>query len=82
MLEAIFIIRDQIKKEAKEAMLSLKNIGIDTIMLTGDSKKTAIFIAKKLSIQKIFPEASPVNKSKFIDLLQKKGIKVSYNLTI
>jgi len=77
MLEAIFIIRDQIKKEAKEAMLSLKNIGIDTIMLTGDSKKTAIFIAKKLSIQKIFPEASPVNKSKFIDLLQKKGIKVA-----
>ncbi|MDO5046828.1 heavy metal translocating P-type ATPase, partial [Campylobacter sp.] len=52
-----FIITDELKTDAKEAILKIKKEGIkDTVMLTGDSKAIAQDIADKLGIKRVFAE--------------------------
>ena len=44
-------IADKIKPESKETIRKLNHFGIETIMLTGDNKHTADFVARRLSIK-------------------------------
>lgn len=44
------VLSDTIRKEAKESISLIKSAGINVIMITGDSKKTAISIASKLDL--------------------------------
>jgi P-type E1-E2 ATPase len=43
-------------------------------MVTGDNKKTAMAIAKKLKIDNVFAEVLPNNKSSFVEQVKKQGI--------
>lgn len=43
-------IKDEIRKEAKSSLELIKNAGINTIMITGDSKQTALCIAKEVGL--------------------------------
>ncbi len=59
-------IKDEIRDEAKEAITTIKNAGIQTIMITGDAKDTALAIAKEVGLctsseQKIL-ESAEFNK--------------------
>ncbi len=57
------LIADQIRKDAKDAFVSLNNLGIkQTVMLTGDRKQIAQSIADKLKISTIFAELLPADK--------------------
>lgn len=49
-LIGVLFIKDDVRKEAKEGVNLVKNAGIQTVMITGDSKETAISIAKELNI--------------------------------
>ena len=61
-------IGDQIKNTSKQAIQELKRIGIkETIMLTGDNKKTADEISKELSIDKTYSELLPQDKVEMIN---------------
>lgn len=63
------VISDKVKSDAKKAIKNLKNIGIkNIIMLTGDTKKSADFIAKELGIEKVYSELLPTNK---VEILEK-----------
>jgi len=50
-LSGTIALADTIKENAREAIDSLKSMGIEVIMLTGDNKKTANTIASKLGIK-------------------------------
>ncbi len=56
------IISDRIKKSSKSAVESLKKAGIETVMLTGDTKKAGEQIAKELGINKVYTELLPNDK--------------------
>lgn len=57
------IISDIIKETSKSAVASLKKSGIrKTVMLTGDSKKTAQQVAEKLGIDEVYSELLPADK--------------------
>jgi P-type Cu+ transporter len=66
-------IADTIKKSAKEAIQSLKDQGIEIVMLTGDNKSVAETVAKNLEIDKFESGMLPQNKANFIKDLQAKG---------
>ena len=51
-LVSIGLIKDEIRKEVKEAIKLVKKAGINTIMITGDNKNTAIAISKELGMYK------------------------------
>lgn len=71
------VISDMLKPGAKMAIKELKKAGITkTVMLTGDSKEVADYVASDLKIDMVFSELLPADKvSKVEDLLAQKGEK-------
>ena len=76
-LSAIFAIEDAIKPSSFDAVKTLQNLGLRIVMLTGDNKKTAEKVAKKLGITEVFAEVLPQEKSKIISELKSQGSVVA-----
>lgn len=72
MIGALCIF-DEIKSDSKKAIEKLHNIGIKTVMLTGDNKNSAKSIAEKVCIDKFFAELLPEDKISIIRDLQTEG---------
>lgn len=69
----IIAIADTPKPDSKEAIEELNALGLNTIMLTGDNKKTAISIANQVGIKNIFADLLPNEKEMIIRELTKLG---------
>jgi P-type Cu+ transporter len=69
----IVLVADAIKPEAKEAVVDLHKLGIQVVMLTGDNKQTADFIAKEVGIDEVVAEVMPEDKLIKIKELQANG---------
>lgn len=69
-------IADVLKDDAAETVKSLNELGVETVMLTGDNQKTANAIAKTAGIKTVFAEVLPKDKQNVIIDLQKQGKKV------
>ncbi len=74
---AVVMIADALKPGAKEALAHLHAFGITTIMLTGDDRHTAEFIAREVGIDQVIAEALPETKLMTIKELQAQGKKVA-----
>jgi len=70
---AILAVEDPIKASTPEAIKALQAMGIEVVMLTGDSKKTAEAVAKKLGITQVVAEVMPEDKSRIIGEFKEKG---------
>ncbi|MDR0408142.1 MAG: cadmium-translocating P-type ATPase [Campylobacteraceae bacterium] len=75
-IAARFILEDAPRKDAKEAIEKIKNMGIDVIMLTGDNGKAADKTAKAVGIDKFHHSLLPQDKADFVENLRKEGKKV------
>lgn len=64
------ILSDIIRRESKEAIKKLHEMGIKTVMLTGDSKDIADNVGKELDVDLIFSEVLPEDKVRIIKKLQ------------
>ena len=62
------VIADTIKKDAKSAVMHLKNLGLGTVMLTGDETMSAQAVAKEVGIEKVYAKLLPQEK---LETLQK-----------
>lgn len=72
-LGGIVAVADTLKKESFEAVQQLQQMDIEVIMLTGDNKRTADAIAKKLGIKRVLAEVLPSDKAKVVSELKKEG---------
>jgi len=72
-LSGIIVFADTIKDEACEAIDSLKLMGMDVVMLTGDNERTAKAVAYQLGISKVFSQVLPQQKEQVIASLKKNG---------
>ena len=71
------VISDVIKPHARQAIAALKRNGIkQTVMLTGDTRRTAENIAKDVGVDQVYSELLPADKvNKVEQLLARKGEK-------
>lgn len=61
------VISDEIKKEAPEAIKTLKKMNKNTVMLSGDNEKNAKNAANILGIDKVFAQLLPSDKVKHLE---------------
>jgi Cu+-exporting ATPase len=67
---ARFDIADQIKRDSLDAIISLKKLGLQVIMLTGDNQVAATEIAKHVAIDEVYANCKPADKIAKIRKLQ------------
>jgi Cu+-exporting ATPase len=70
-------VADPVKETTPEAVASLKRAGIHVVMLTGDSRRTAEAVARKLGIEDAIGEVLPQDKAEHVKALIAKGRKVA-----
>ena len=73
---AVFGIADKPRPQAIQAIQHLKKLGIQTLMVTGDTEKTAQYIAAIVGIETVIANAKPEQKLAIIHQFQSEGKKV------
>ena len=66
-------VEDTVKEDSKEAIEALKEMGITTVMLTGDNEKTARAIAEKVGVDHRVAGVLPDGKEQVIRQLKQQG---------
>lgn len=72
----IIAVADPIKESSIKAVSTLKHLGKQVVMLTGDNELTAHAIAKQVGIDTVISEVLPEDKAQQVENLQKKGKQV------
>jgi Cu+-exporting ATPase len=70
---AVLGIADPIKPTSREAITALKRMGLEVVMLTGDSRGTAEAIAREAGVDRVIAEVLPAQKVAEIRRLQEGG---------
>jgi P-type Cu2+ transporter len=74
---ASFALADVIRPESKPAIQQLHALGIEVVMLTGDSQAVAKAVAEELGIDRYIAEVLPEHKDRQVSELQAQGKKVA-----
>ena len=73
-----FALEDQVRPEARQAVVELHDIGIErVVMITGDARQVAESVAAELGIDEVFAEVLPEDKQDKVAELQARGYKVA-----
>ncbi len=76
-LLAIIGVADRVKASSVEAIEAFHRMKIEVVMLTGDNKRTAQAVQKKLGINQVIAEVLPEDKEREIRRLKEQGRKVA-----
>ena len=70
---ALFAVADVVRPTTADALRSLRQLGIEPIMVTGDNSATATRIAQQLGIEQFYAESRPQDKVEIVTTLQRDG---------
>ncbi len=76
-LEGAIALADVIRPESRKALVRLKAMGIQTMMLTGDAVPVACWVAGELALDEFFAEVLPHQKAGKIKEVQARGLTVA-----
>ncbi|MFD2925712.1 heavy metal translocating P-type ATPase [Halobacillus naozhouensis] len=76
-IAGVIAVADQVKPESREALATLKALGMELIMLTGDNKRTAQAIAAEVGIDRVIAGVIPEEKADHIDQIKQQGKRVA-----
>ncbi|MEZ7897426.1 MAG: heavy metal translocating P-type ATPase [Flaviflexus sp.] len=72
-VRGVFVVADQVKATSKEAVAQFKELGLHTVLLTGDNDKVAQHIASDVGIDHVISEVLPEDKVAVVKELQDQG---------
>lgn len=70
-------LADIIRKESKDTVARLREMGIRSIMLTGDNKQVASWVAEEIGIDEVFAEVLPHEKADKVKEVKGRGLVVA-----
>jgi Cu2+-exporting ATPase len=76
-VEGAIALADMIRPESREALQRLKELGIQTMMITGDAEPVARWVAGELGLDDYFAEVLPDQKAAKIKDVQARGLVVA-----
>jgi len=74
---AVFAVADAVRDESREAVERLHELGVEVMMMTGDSRAVAGAVARDLGIDTVFAEVLPDQKASKIQEVQALGKRVA-----
>ncbi len=69
----ILAVADTIKEGSREAVATLRRLGLKVVMITGDNERTAAAIAQQAGIDHFFAQVLPEEKADRVQALQAEG---------
>ena len=72
-IAGIIAVADVVKEDSGQAISELKDMGIRTVMLTGDNRRTALSVAKQTGIDEVVSDVLPGYKAEVVEKLRKNG---------
>lgn len=72
-IAGIIAVADVVKEDSGQAISELKNMGIRTVMLTGDNRRIALSVAKQTGIDEVVSDVLPGDKAEVVEKLRKYG---------
>ena len=78
VLQGVLAVRDTPRPGAKEALLSLKALGLKVGMITGDNARAAQLLASELGLDEVIAEVMPGDKAAHIRRQQKGGRGIAF----
>ena len=72
MMAGYIVLSDTVRKESGQMIASLKELGVEPVLLTGDNGNVAGKIAKQLGISTVYADCLPEDKLKYIASYQEK----------
>jgi Cu2+-exporting ATPase len=76
-LKGAIALADIIREESKTAIAKLKAMGVKPMMLTGDNKQVARWVAEEVGIDEYFAEVLPDEKAQKVKEIQSRGLIVA-----
>jgi P-type Cu2+ transporter len=73
----VLAVADTIRESAREAVRALRGFGIQTVMLTGDNRRTAEAVARQLELDQVIAEVLPEDKARKVADLQAAGHRIA-----
>jgi Cu+-exporting ATPase len=76
-LAGLIVVADPIKDGAAEAISELQRAGVHVVMLTGDNRRTADAVARRVGIDEVLAEVLPEQKQAKVADLKREGRRVA-----
>ncbi len=76
-LEGAIALADIIREQSREGLRRLREMGIQSMMLTGDAREVAEWVAEELDLDDFFAEVLPHEKSQKIREVKERGLTVA-----
>ncbi len=76
-LSGAVALADIIRPESKQAISDLQEIGISCMMITGDNRQVAQWVANEIGLNEYFAEVLPEKKAEKVKEVQSRGLKVA-----
>ncbi len=71
--QALFVVADTVKPTSREAVRRLRELGLHTILLTGDNAATGRAVAERIGADDVIAEVLPAEKAGVVRRLQSEG---------
>ncbi len=76
-LLGVIAVADVVKPSSRQAIADLRAMGLEVVMLTGDNRRTAEAIRRKVQVDRVVAEVLPEDKEREIRAIQQSGKKVA-----